>query len=265
MKASRGMLIRPTLFIRFIPSLCFLWPHLRTQCLGITSLTRRSSESRLLGTRLRGHVPCSWAGMILGTRWLVLACVLSALAALASGAAGQSPYGPDFIVTTLDDADDGSCDASNCTLREAINAANGNPDVNTIKFAPGLRGTIYTSSPAGLTISTQVLLLGPGARLLTISGQKEARIFDIGGPGVLIQGVTLAEGQAAGEEAPANCGGAILNSAAALTLRNCAFRSNSATAGGAIYNTTAGGNGQIQLVGCALTENVASSGGGRRL
>src|SRR5882672_8509058 len=39
-----------------------------------------------------------------------------------------------FTVTSSADTDDGTCD-SNCTLREAINAANSNPGFDTINFS----------------------------------------------------------------------------------------------------------------------------------
>jgi len=42
--------------------------------------------------------------------------------------------GTALIVNTTNDADDGSCQPSHCSLREAINAANLNVDANTISF-----------------------------------------------------------------------------------------------------------------------------------
>ena len=50
-----------------------------------------------------------------------------------------------FVVTTTADHNDGTCSPTDCTLREAINAANaGVGDV--IRFAPGLMGTIQLTS-----------------------------------------------------------------------------------------------------------------------
>ncbi len=43
-----------------------------------------------------------------------------------------------LVVNSTNDPGDGTCNVAECTLREAINAANINPDTNTIKFAiPG--------------------------------------------------------------------------------------------------------------------------------
>src|SRR5947199_9342992 len=50
-----------------------------------------------------------------------------------------------FIVNTIDDHDDGLCNAADCTLREAINAANSGGG-GTIAFAiPGGQTTITTT------------------------------------------------------------------------------------------------------------------------
>ncbi len=42
-----------------------------------------------------------------------------------------------FTVNSTADTDDGVCNAANCTLREAINAANANPGTDTIRFQIG--------------------------------------------------------------------------------------------------------------------------------
>ncbi len=70
---------------------------------------------------------------------LALLLVLAPTLALAQGGS--------LTVTTLDDHDDGLCDAD-CTLREAIHAANGDGGLTTITFAPGMAGgTILLASP----------------------------------------------------------------------------------------------------------------------
>ncbi|MEO8290475.1 MAG: post-COAP-1 domain-containing protein [Gaiellaceae bacterium] len=54
-----------------------------------------------------------------------------------------------FTVTTADDVNDGSCTASHCSLREALNAANGAPGQDVVAFAIGGGGpqTIAPLSP----------------------------------------------------------------------------------------------------------------------
>ncbi len=65
---------------------------------------------------------------------------------LASSSIGVRAY--TYTVTTLDDHDDGNCD-SDCTLREAINAAQSNcwDAKDLINFDPSLSGEIHLNSP----------------------------------------------------------------------------------------------------------------------
>ncbi len=69
---------------------------------------------------------------------------------------------PDFEVNTTDDHDDGSCDPlsdGDCTLREAIKAANAKPDKNTIKFA------IPTSDVGYVNAGTGIWTISPNSNL----------------------------------------------------------------------------------------------------
>lgn len=64
-----------------------------------------------------------------------------------------------FTVNSLDDTDDGSCDATHCSLREAINAANASAADDTITFS--VSGTIH--------LNTGLVILAAGGAL-TING-----------------------------------------------------------------------------------------------
>src|SRR5438132_12819282 len=68
--------------------------------------------------------------------FLMLACILvGGLVALPV----QKVQAASLTVNTTDDVNDGVCDATHCSLREAILAANVNSDVDTIGFnIPGL-------------------------------------------------------------------------------------------------------------------------------
>ncbi len=69
--------------------------------------------------------------------------------------------GPGFVVNTDADTDDGTCDVSNCTLREAINAANADVyDANTITFAANYTITLTSALP---DITSNVTIDGEGA------------------------------------------------------------------------------------------------------
>jgi len=62
-------------------------------------------------------------------RAITLACLFFVLLAFPTSVAAST-----FVVNAADDLDDGSCDDSHCSLREAINAANANPGADSITF-----------------------------------------------------------------------------------------------------------------------------------
>jgi CSLREA domain-containing protein len=75
------------------------------------------------------------------------------------------PYSPPppLVVTTTDDVDDGACNASHCSLREAFNAVNAG-DATVVEFDipradPGFDGSVWTIAPAVLPVLTQPLRL----------------------------------------------------------------------------------------------------------
>lgn len=172
---------------------------------------------------------------------------------------------PSFTVTTIADHDDGSCDAADCTLREAINASNARTSSQSIPFnitfALGVTGTIPITVPnTGLNIFLPVNIIGPGARNLTLSGGGTARIFNIpsGAGSSKISGLTLTNGNASGS----NSGGGILNGAS-LSLSDCTLSGNvSAVHGGAIYNNGQNGNASLTLNNCTVSGNSSTGSGG---
>jgi len=71
-------------------------------------------------------------------------------------------------VTNLDDSGAGS-------LRQAIMDA---PSGGTVDFQPGLTGTI-TLTTGELGITKDLAIAGPGASVITVSGNHASRVFDI--------------------------------------------------------------------------------------
>jgi hypothetical protein len=67
---------------------------------------------------------------------------------------GEPLEGPTFTVTNTAQRD-GECTADDCTLLEALNAANAAADANTIRFAPGVSGTIFNTLVPGRLESRQ--------------------------------------------------------------------------------------------------------------
>lgn len=93
-----------------------------------------------------------------------------------------------------------------------------------------------------LTIGKDLIITGPGANVLTISGNQASRVFSINaGVAVTIQNVTIANGN---DKASGNAGGGIYSNGT-LTISNCTVTANSVTNnflimdGGGIYNNGA--------------------------
>src|SRR4051812_2764616 len=110
---------------------------------------------------------CSGAGVTGIKRRIIAACVAvvgSAVVLPVSAARAAS-----FTVTTLADNDDGTCDVSHCSLREAINAANAAAGDDTITF--GVNGTIaLTANLPNITANGALTILGNGPNLTIIDG-----------------------------------------------------------------------------------------------
>jgi dockerin type I repeat protein len=198
---------------------------------------------------------------------------------------GALQSGLTLTVTNIDKHNDTACTTDDCTLTEAINAANANADMNTILFAAGVAGTIAGVPGGGYNIGAPVNIVGPGARQLSINAEGSAPIVFIGSAGVSISGLTLTNGRAL------DFGGAIYNGAG-LTLTDCTISQSFALAsggvngnGGGLYNPSGatatllrctfvsnfaagfGGGGvfnagTLTAMNCTLTGNTAPSGGG---
>ena len=163
-----------------------------------------------------------------------------------------------------------SADSGAGSLRAAIAGA-GSGD--TIVFAKPIKAITLTSGQ--INIAQNLTIAGPGGVKLTVSGNDNSRIFDVGG-GVTatISGLTITHGQSTGTLAAlgtntgtgtgAGGGGAILNEAGAtLCLNQDVFTYNQAIGavgfsvlGGAVLNV-----GTASIQACYFTANQAVGGG----
>ena len=128
-----------------------------------------------------------------------------------------------IVVTNTDDHGMGS-------LRQAI--ADADVPGETID-ATQIKGTITLSS-GSLVINKNLVIQGPDANRLTISGNDQARVFDVEGSGVsvTIAGLTIAHGNAQGGVGEAGRGGGILmESGTILTLTSSTLENNQAQGG----------------------------------
>jgi fibronectin-binding autotransporter adhesin len=164
-----------------------------------------------------------------------------------------------YLVTTAADSGGGG------TLRSAIAWANSTPanfnsGPNTILFDPT---TFNAATPQTITLSqalgtlnltntgAAILIEGPGAGILTISGNGAIEPFSLAaGVTATFTGLTISKGSA-------STGGAILNQGTSLTVINDVFSGNAAVYyGGAIYNS----GGTLVVSNSTFTNNTAPYG-----
>jgi hypothetical protein len=149
-----------------------------------------------------------------------------------------------YVVTDLGDAGSGS--GLEGDLRYAINAANSNGESsNQVVFRDGLSGTI--SLTKGKLIVTKALAInGPGADVLTISGNNQSGVFDIEAPSgetVTLSDLTIADGTGSASLGGRTVGGGLFNEAATVILNRVSVSGNTVPSkgiGGGIYNDTQG-------------------------
>ena len=140
-------------------------------------------------------------------------------------------------------------------LRQAINLADVEPDA-PISFAPSVFGT----TPQTITLTAGELTLtnpggnvigGPGAGLLTVSGNNVSRVFYDQGVSADLSGLTITGGNAP-------VGGGLDNDGGFLSLTGCTITGNVASDGGGLDND----GGTLLLTNCTIMGNTASDDGG---
>jgi CSLREA domain-containing protein len=160
-----------------------------------------------------------------------------------------------YTPTKTTDSDDGACTAADCSLREAIAAANQSAGEDVILLHAG----VYTA--ANLQIQGNLILIGDGAGRTIVDGAAAGLILSVpGGATVQIQDVTLRNGRGPG------AGGAVRNSGN-LTLLRTTLSGNTSVSGsagagfgGAIL--TDGIDSSLTVIDSAIVGNTAQGGGG---
>jgi hypothetical protein len=153
-----------------------------------------------------------------------------------------------LTVTNILDSGPGS-------LRAEIAAANSG---DTINFASSLDGQTVTLTSGELLINKGLTIQGPGAGQLTVSGNNQSRVFDIGGLGqsIVLSGLTISNGK--------NLNGGGIYNGGALTVSGCTISNNNdghpsrgTTFGGGIAN-----HGFLTVIGCTISNNSCRLWGG---
>jgi CSLREA domain-containing protein len=163
------------------------------------------------------------------------------------------------LVGSTNFCDDGT---GHCTLRAAIQAANGHIETDGIRFSipttdPNYNGifwTIHLTKPLPDLIES-VNITGPGADKLTVRRNTGGnyRIFDVTtAASVNLSGMTIRDGNM-----PAGAGGGIANSNVngTVNLSNCIITANLGAQGGGVANL-----GTMTATNCTLTGNSGLAG-----
>lgn len=161
------------------------------------------------------------------------------------------------------------------SLRQAVLDANAASGANTITFDPSVFSAPQTIVLAGsvLTISDTLTITGPGANLLTVSGNDSVRVFAIS-PGVTasISGMKVTQGNSSTGAFPGFGGGIYNSTRDTLNVINCTISNNVAdsdntgggTGGGGLYSTSGGvlTVTNSTITGNSVGGNAAAGGGG---
>lgn len=183
-----------------------------------------------------------------------------------------SQGGPDFVVNSAADSSDGDCDVlgsgagnQDCTLREAVVAANSNPDTSTITFD--------IPSGAGCSaVNVCTILLGSTlpsiTRPLAIDGAANAASITLDGGNGEAGGVRIMATSSSATslsltalnlvDGSSTAGSAISSAFVSLTITNCTFANNYASGGaGAVHAD----NRPVSIVNTTFHANKGTSAG----
>jgi CSLREA domain-containing protein len=162
-----------------------------------------------------------------------------------------------FTVTTTAD-ESGSCSASECTLREAVEAANSATEPSTIVVPEGTYALTKPAVGSDLTIEGEVTIQGAGAGLVRIENASgcECRVLYINSSSATISGVTISGGSTTEEGGDISfepSGGGVLRLEADVISEG-----ESGSAGGGLYVE----EGALEMFDTTVSANSAEKGGG---
>lgn len=191
--------------------------------------------------------------------------VIAAFAVVAVIATTAHAAQETYTVSRLDDPAPGACTVGDCSLREAIMAANADAVVDRILLPEGtivlsIPGTTDTSGDLDIKNNIEIRGIGPGES--SINGQGHIigdRVFEIKTGSTLIDHVTIAGGIAPASPADnVHRGGGIrVDPFTSLNLFNSVVTSNHAPftggRGGGIFN-----EGQVLVADSQIVENNAT-------
>jgi CSLREA domain-containing protein len=184
--------------------------------------------------------------------------LLSALVVAAPAASAATTY---TVTTTADES--GACLPASCSLREAVEAANGAGEASRIVLPAGEYVLTKEAEGSDLTIKAEVAIEGAGAGVTTIKQGAECncRVLYLDGSGaVTISGVTVAAGNVVENPHGEDGGDILFEHGSLLRLQRDVITE------GVAGNGRGGGiavhEGKLQLLDSTVSGNRALSGGG---
>ncbi|MEO6333976.1 MAG: CSLREA domain-containing protein, partial [Pyrinomonadaceae bacterium] len=173
-----------------------------------------------------------------------------------------------LTVTKTADTNDGACNAD-CSLREAIGAANSVASDDTIQFDPSVFSTpqiiALTSGQLPVCNNGTLTINGTGSTQLVISGSNQSRVLRVfPGGNATLNGVTIADGNTgfgpftgcpAVGTGDASFGGGGIENAGTLFINNSVIRNNLTNSGAA--GGIANAYGKLTLTNSAVRNNRA--------
>ena len=203
------------------------------------------------------------------SRRRLLALLAVSLAALAGAGTANAAS---FTVTTTADSSDGTCTATLCSLRDAVEAAGAAGGSSTITVPAGTytltiepTGTAFDPTQGDLDIinDAKVTIKGAGQASTIVDANEIDRAFTVDdGAGLSLSDLTIANGRS-GTDTGGECGtcGGGVWSQGALALSNVTVTaSDGGTAGGAIFSGDDAGS-TLSVTDSTFTFDNADLGG----
>jgi hypothetical protein len=166
-----------------------------------------------------------------------------------------------LTVDTLVDENDGDLSPGDVSLREAIAFVN---EGGTINFASGLTGTIFLDPLLDqLVIDKALTIDGPGADVITVSGNNQVRVFSIDDGSqtqieVFIDELTITEGRASGGNFIGD-GAGIFNQENLTVTKSIITNNESTDVSGGLFNS-----GTLLISDSTISNNIGPFGAGLR-
>jgi len=150
-----------------------------------------------------------------------------------------------YTVTRTDDPAPGGCLPADCSLREAIEAANATTSVDDLILVPA-SATPYAVEASRLDIEDQTEVRGAGANQTVLQSDGQSVVIEAGVLGVVLDGLTITGGE-----------GGIQNNGGLTLIRSSVENNTSSSAGGGIQS-----NGPLTIESSFIGLNRSGGGAG---